>query len=167
MNREPSHAVQTVRLRSLKPNPTPASPYLSGNRCQNWWPKATGNVARAAQRCAVAKRPGSDTPGGVVSASRVVRASTTRAKHGTAALGGLPKWLIRLTASSYLGVWRCHLEKMALYFVPVTVPLRLCTRRVSPAYKVYPKWPGDAMVKRTLPKRPLLQGFQQRRSSHL
>src|ERR671934_2947746 len=23
---------------SLKPNPTRASPYSSGNRCQNWWP---------------------------------------------------------------------------------------------------------------------------------
>ncbi len=31
-------------------------------------PEDLGNVARAAQQCAVAKRPGSDTPGGVVSA---------------------------------------------------------------------------------------------------
>src|SRR6266536_1122028 len=96
-------------------------------------PKATGSVARAVQQCAVAKRPGNDTPGGVVSASRVVPASTTRVKHGTAALGGLPKRLIRLTVSSYLGIWRCHLEKTALFTRPVTTPRRLCTCRVMPA----------------------------------
>src|SRR5262249_14645383 len=30
-------ASQTVRLHSLKPNPTRASPYSSGNRCLNLW----------------------------------------------------------------------------------------------------------------------------------
>jgi len=36
-------------------------------------------------------------------------------------------------------------------FIPVTVPLRLCKRRVRSAYKVYPKWLVYAMVKRTFP----------------
>jgi len=51
--------------------------------------------------------------------------------------------------------------------VPVTIPRRLCTRRVTPAYKVTPKWLVYASVQNTLPRRPLLQGYQQRRSSHL
>ena len=37
MSRELSHVTQTVRLRFVKPNPTRASPYSSGNRCQNRW----------------------------------------------------------------------------------------------------------------------------------
>jgi len=53
-------------------------------------PQDAGNVARAAQQWAVAKRPGNATPGGVASAQSVVRASTTWVKHGTVALGGLP-----------------------------------------------------------------------------
>jgi len=40
MSRELSHVIQTVRLRSVKPNPTRASPYSSGDRCQNRWPKS-------------------------------------------------------------------------------------------------------------------------------
>lgn len=40
--------------------------------------------------------------------------------------------------------------------IPVTGPRRLGRRRVMPAYKVYPKGLGYAMVKRTFPKRLLL-----------
>jgi len=53
MNRELSHVLQTVRLRSWKPNPTRASPYSSGNRCQNRWPKSHRERSQgsAAMRC--------------------------------------------------------------------------------------------------------------------
>jgi hypothetical protein len=77
-------------------------------------PALAGNAARAVQQCAVSKRPGSDTPGGVSLAQIVVRASTAKAKHETC-LCGLPESLIRLVSPSYSGAWRCHLEIMALY----------------------------------------------------
>lgn len=113
MSKELSLVSQTVRLHSVNPNPTRASPYSSGNRCLNLRHSA-GNDARAVQQCAVSKRPGSDTPGGVALAQRVVRASTAKAKHETC-LCGLPESFIRLLSPSYSGAWRCHLEKMALY----------------------------------------------------
>ena len=112
MSKELSHVSQTVRLHSVKPNPTRASPYSSGNRCLNL--RLAGNAARAVQQCAVSKRPGSDTPGGVALAQIVVRAPTAKAKHETC-LCGLPESLIRLLSPSYSGAWRCHLEKMAPY----------------------------------------------------
>jgi len=37
--------------------------------------------------------------------------------------------------------------------IPVTVPRRLCTRRVKPAYKVYPKWLVYAVGEEHAPKR--------------
>src|SRR5260370_17319287 len=94
-----------------------------------------GDVARPAQRCVAAKRPGSATPGGVVSAQRVVRASSALAKHGTAAFGGLPKSRIRLGSSSYSGGWRWHPELMAFY------SSRALSHALSPPPFVHPDYP--------------------------
>ena len=52
MSRELSHVTQTVRLRFVKPNPTRASPYSSGNRCQNRWPSyRERSQGSSAMRC--------------------------------------------------------------------------------------------------------------------
>ena len=81
----------------------------------------------------------------------VVRASTPLAKHESPASVGLPKRCIRLfsSANRVLGgvTWRkWHLTHTG------EVPLRLCLNsRVRMAYKVKPKWPFYAMVKRRPP----------------
>ena len=49
----------------------------------------------------------------------------------------------------------------------MTIPRRLCARRVTPAYKDTPKWLVYAGGEENAPKRSLLRGYQQRRSSHL
>jgi hypothetical protein len=165
MSREPSHAIQTVRLRSWKPNPTRASPYSSGNRCQNWWPKSHWERSQGSSAMRCREEAGQRYSGGC----RVGLECRASLHHlGEAwdrCLGRSPEAANTVNRFELLGYVAMSPGENGALFIPVTVPRRLCRRRVRPAYKVYPKWLVYAMVKRTFPKRPLLQGYQQRRSS--
>lgn len=180
MNRMLSHVLQTVRLRSPKPNPTRASPYSSGNRCLNRSPaerisflsvshreRSQGRSAmrgreEARQRYSGGRRVGLEC-----------RASFPR--FGEAWDRGLrrsPAVANTVNHCELLGWVAMSPGANGTLFIPVTIPLRLgataafgSTRRVSAAYKVTPKWQRYASLQRTPPRWPLLQGYQQRRSS--
>ena len=166
MSRELSHVVQTVRLRSTKPNPTRASPYSSGNRCQNRWARrqrerSQGSAAmccheEARQRYSGGCRVGLEGRASLLRFGEAWDRGLWRSPEGanTVNLFELLRWVAMSPGEN------------GTLLVPVTIPRRLCTRRVTPAYKVYPKWLVYAVGEENAPKRPLLQGYQQRRSSH-
>ena len=166
MNREPSHAIQTVRLRSVKPNPTRASPYSSGNRCQNRWPKGLRERSQGstAMRCREEARQR-------YSGGRRVGLEGRASLHhqGEAwdrSLGRSPEVANTVNRFELLGYVAMSPGENGTLFIPVTIPRRLCARRVMPAYKVTPKWLVYAVGEENAPRRSPLQGYQQRRSSH-
>src|SRR5688572_16491541 len=138
MSRELSHAIQTVRLRSMKPNPTRASPYSSGSRCLHRWSKlhrerSQGSSAmrcleEAQQRYSGGRRVGLE---GRASFLRFGEAWDrclwrSREETNTVNLFELLRWVAMSPGEN------------GTLLVPVTIPRRLCARRVTPAYKVKP-----------------------------
>jgi hypothetical protein len=166
MSKELSHAIQTVRFRAVKPNPTRASPYSSGNRCQNRWPnrcreRSQGSAVNGCREEARQRYSGGCRVG------LECRASLLR--FGEAWDRGLwrfPEEANTVNLFELLGWVAMSPGANGSLLIPVTVPRRLCTRRVTPAYKVAPKWLAYAVGEENVPKRTLLQGYQQRRSSH-
>jgi hypothetical protein len=166
MSRELSQVIQTVRLRSAKPNPTRASPYSSGNRCLNRWfsshrecsqgSSAMGCREEARQRYSGGRRVGLEG-----------RASFPRTSEAwDCCLWRSPEEINTVNLFELLGWVAMSPGENGPLLVPVTIPRRLCKCRVMPAYKVNRKGWSTRSVQRTQPKRPLLQGYQQRRSSH-
>lgn len=139
MSRELSHVIQTVRLRCSKPNPTRASPYSSGNRCQNRWPRCRErSQGSSAMRC-------HEEAGQRYSGGRRVglecRASFPR--FGEAWDRGLwrsPEEANTVNLFELLGWVAMSPGENGTLLIPVTIPRRLCACRVMPAYKVVPKW---------------------------
>lgn len=81
----------------------------------------------------------------------VVRAATPMAKHESPASGSLPKSLIRLLSSATRVIGGVTWRKWHLTHTG-EVPRRPCSfRRVTPAYKVRPKWLAYASVRRRSP----------------
>jgi hypothetical protein len=167
MNREPSHAIQTVRLRFWKPNPTRASPYSSGNRCQNWWPNSHRECSQDSSAMRCREEAGQRYSGGCRVGLECRASLRYQGEAWDRCLERSPAAANTVNRFELLGCLAMSPGENGPLLIPVTVPLRLCRRRVRAAYKVYPKGLLYAMVKRTFPKRPLLQGYQQRRSSHL
>ena len=167
MSRELSHATQTVRLRTVKPNPTRASPYSSGNRCLNRWSnnqreRSQGDAVmrrreEARQRYSGGRRVGLEGRASLLRFGEAWDRSLWRSPEeaNTVNLFELLRWVAMSPGEN------------GPLLVPVTIPRRLCTCRVTPAYKVVPKWLVYAVAEEDAPKRSLLRGYQQRRSSHL
>lgn len=140
MSRELSHVTQTVRLRSVKPNPTRASPYSSGNRCLNRWSKShrersQGSSAmccheEARQRYSGGRRVGLE---GRASFLRFGEAWDRR-------LWRSPEEVNTVTLFELLRWVAMSPGENGTLLIPVTIPRRLCACRVMPAYKVKPKW---------------------------
>ena len=140
MSRELSHATQTVRLRTVKPNPTRASPYSSGNRCLNRWSnnhreRSQGGVAmrrreEARQRYSGGRRVGLEGRASLLRFGEAWDRCLWRSPEEahTVNLFELLRWVAMSPGEN------------GPLLVPVTIPRRLCTRRVTPAYKVTPKW---------------------------
>jgi len=174
MNRKLSHVTQTVRLRFPKPNPTCASPYSCRRRCQNRWLSPDGTSRRGRSQASAAMRCREEARQRYSGGCRVGpegRASLLR--FGEAWDRGLwrsPEASHTVRRFELLGWVAMSPGDNGLLFIPVTIPRRLCSSlgsgRVTPAYKVTPKWLADAVVQLTSPRRRLLQGYQQRRSSH-
>ena len=140
MSRELSHVLQTVRLRSVKPNPTRASPYSSGNRCQNRWPKSHRERSQgsAAMRCR-------EEAGQRYSGGRRVGLECRASLHRQGEALGPQPWRSPEAANTVnrfelLGCVAMSPGENGTLLIPVTIPRRLCARRVTPAYKVVPKW---------------------------
>jgi hypothetical protein len=140
MSRELSHVIQTVRLPFVKPNPTRASPYSSGNRCLNRWASSQrersqgGAVMRrreeARQRYSGGRRVGLEGRASLLRFGEAWDRSLWRSPEeaDTVNLFELLRWVAMSPGEN------------GTLLVPVTIPRRLCTRRVTPAYKVTPKW---------------------------
>jgi len=140
MSKELSHATQTVRLRTLKPNPTRASPYSSGNRCLNRWSinhreRSQGGVAmrrreEARQRYSGGRRVGLEGRASLLRFGEAWDRCLWRSPEEahTVNLFELLRWVAMSPGEN------------GTLLVPVTVPRRLCARRVMTAYKVTPKW---------------------------
>ena len=139
MSRELSHVTQTVRLRTLKPNPTRASPYSSGNRCLNRWPShrecSQGSSAmrcleEARQRYSGGRRVGLEGRASLLRFGEAWDRCLWRSPEEahTVNLFELLRWVAMSPGEN------------GPLLVPVTIPRRLCRRRVIPAYKVTPKW---------------------------
>ena len=140
MSRELSQVIQTVRLRTLKPNPTRASPYSSGSRCLNRWSnnhreRSQGGSAmrrreEAWQRYSGGRRVGLEG-----------RASFPRTSEAwDCCLWRSPEEANTVNLFELLGWVAMSPGENGPLLVPVTIPRRLCKRRVRPAYKVTPKW---------------------------
>lgn len=159
------HVLQTVRLWSLKPNPTRASPYSSGNRCQNRCSKSHRERSQgsSAMRCHEEARQ--RYSGGCRVGLECCASLPRFGEAWDCCLWRSPEEVNTVTLFELLGWVAMSPGENGPLLIPVTIPRRLCTRRVMPAYKVYPKWLVYAALKRTLPKRSRLQGYQQRRSS--
>lgn len=140
MSRELSHVLQTVRLRSVKPNPTRASPYLSGNRCQNRGSKSHRERSQgsAAMRCHEEAR---QRYSGGRRVGLECRASFPRfGEAWNRSLWRSPEEAHTVNLFELLGWVAMSPGENGTLLIPVTIPRRLCTRRVIPAYKVVPKW---------------------------
>ena len=145
MSRELSHVTQTVRLQFVKPNPTRASPYSSGNRCLNRWSndqreRSQGSSAmrcheEAGQRYSGGRRVGLEGRASFPRTSEAWDCCLWRSPEetNTVNLFELLRWVAMSPGEN------------GTLLVPVTIPRRLCTRRVTPAYKVTPKWLGYAV----------------------
>ena len=139
MSRELSHVTQTVRLRTMKPNPTRASPYSSGSRCLNRWfshrERSQGSSAmrcleEARQRYSGGRRVGLEGRASFLRFGEAWDRSLWRSPEetNTVNLFELLRWVAMSPGEN------------GSLLVPVTIPPRLCKRRVTPAYKVIPKW---------------------------
>ena len=139
MSRELSHVTQTVRLRTLKPNPTRASPYSSGNRCLNRWhnhrERSQGSSAmrcleEARQRYSGGRRVGLECRASCPSFGEAWDRCLWRSPEetNTVNLFELLRWVAMSPGEN------------GILLIPVTIPRRLCKCRVMPAYKVVPKW---------------------------
>src|SRR5712691_1964542 len=139
MSRELSHVTQTVRLRSVKPNPTRASPYSSGNRCLNRWRRCRErSQGSSAMRCHEEAR---QRYSGGHRVGLECRASFPR--FGEAWDRGLwrsPEVANTVNLFELLGWVAMSPGENGTLLIPVTIPRRLCACRVMPAYKVVPKW---------------------------
>jgi len=139
MSRELSHVTQTVRLQSVKPNPTRASPYSSGSRCLNRWQlhreRSQGSSAmrcreEARQRYSGGRRVGLEG-----------RASFLRfGEAWDRSLWRSPEVAYTVNLFEPLRWVAMSPGENGTLLVPVTIPRRLCACRVTPAYKVTPKW---------------------------
>jgi hypothetical protein len=103
---------------------------------------------RPAMACRV--EAGQRYSGGRRAGLTVVRAPTPWAKHGSPASGSLPKSPIRLLSSATRVLGGVTRRKRHLTHTG-EVPRRLCSGRVTPAYKVRPKWLAYAVVRRRPP----------------
>lgn len=104
---------------------------------------------RTAMACRVEARQ--RYSGGGRAGLTVVRASTPWAKHVSPASGSLPKSPIRLLSSATRVSGGVTRRKRHLTHTG-EVPRRLCfSSRVTPAYKVRPKWLAHASVRRRSP----------------
>lgn len=140
MSRELSQVIQTVRLRSAKPNPTRASPYSSGNRCLNRWSKSPRERSQgsSAMRCHEEAR---QRYSGGRRVGLECRASFLRfGEAWDRSLWRSPEETNTVNLFELLGWVAMSPGENGTLLVPVTIPRRLCTRRVTPAYKVVPKW---------------------------
>ncbi len=140
MSRELSHVTQTVRLRSVKPNPTRASPYSSGNRCQNRRSKSHRERSQgsSAMRCREEAR---QRYSGGRRVGLECRASFPRfGEAWDCCLWRSPEEANTVNFFELLGWVAMSPGENGPLLIPVTIPRRLCARRVMPAYKVVPKW---------------------------
>lgn len=145
MSRELSHVTQTVRFPFGKPNPTRASPYLSGNRCLNRWftshrERSQGGAAmrgreEARQRYSGGRRVGLEGRASFPRTSEAWDCGLWRSPEvaNTVNLFELLRWVAMSPGEN------------GPLLIPVTIPRRLCKGRVKPAYKVTPKWLVDAV----------------------
>ncbi len=139
MSRELSRVIQTVRFCSMKPNPTPASPYWSGSRCQNRWLQGrrersqgsaiNGCREEARQRYSGGRRVGLEGRASLLRFGEAWDRGLWRSpgEANTVNLSELLRWVAMSPGEN------------GTLLIPVTVPRRLCKCRVTPAYKVYPK----------------------------
>jgi hypothetical protein len=140
MSRELSQVIQTVRLRSSKPNPTRASPYSSGNRCLNRWSKSHRERSQgsSAMRCHEEAR---QRYSGGRRVGLECRASFLRfGEAWDRSLWRSPEETNTVNLFELLGWVAMSPGENGTLLVPVTIPRRLCKGRVTPAYKVVPKW---------------------------
>ena len=140
MSKVLSHVTQTVRLRFVKPNPTRASPYSSGNRCLNRWSKSHRERSQgsSAMRCHEEARQ-RYSGGRRVGLER--RASLLRfGEAWVRRLWRAPEEVYTVTLFELLRWVAMSPGANGTLLIPVTIPRRLCACRVTPAYKVKPKW---------------------------
>lgn len=140
MSRELSHVIQTVRLRSVKPNPTRASPYSSGNRCQNRWPKSRRERSQGSAINDCREEARQRYSGGCRVGLECRASCPCFGEAWDRGLWRSPEEANTVNLFELLGWVAMSPGENGTLLIPVTVPRRLCTRRVTPAYKVQPKW---------------------------